>query len=68
MFIFRLMYHWLNRNIEVNDLLVLILATVAQFLGVLTEKNKKQRKSRKIADSLFREVLLNKKRIFIGNC
>ena len=46
---------------EVNGLLVVILVTVAYFLRVLTQKNKKQQKYRKIPKSLFREFLLNEK-------
>ena len=40
---------------------MVILVTVAYFLRVLTQKNKKQQKYRKIPKSLFREFLLNEK-------
>ena len=66
--IIRLLYNQETRNIEVNGLLVVILVTVAHFLGVLTEKNKKEQKSRKIGKRLFWEFLLNNKHIFIDNC
>ena len=53
---------------NVNGLPVVILVTAAHFLGVLTEKNEKQRKSREISKKLFRDFLFYKRYIFIGNC
>ena len=43
----------------------MILVTAAHFLGVLTEKNKKQRKSRKLVKSLFWDIFILKTISFI---
>ena len=64
----RLVYYQGIQNIKINSLLVVTLVTVAHFLAVLTKKSKKQQKSRKITKNFFREFLLIKKHLFIGNC